>query len=203
MIKQDIGHIFKKYDSNEAVKLVSVLYPNWENMEKSFHVYTTRFNSITYSENINSKLVHMNRSNVSLYGTTLPLPSNIPENKYLIVFDMNNSTNKVMGFGFIKKKLSKNQKIRIYENPSFNRYIYSSNFYVSMNEIHEESWKDFIRDEFEKSLFYGKGNMKRGNNFTRYPVKRLNYKHMLFLVNLFAIKNPNKFNDIILKKVYQ
>jgi hypothetical protein len=194
--------LFETYKEHEGMVLASELYPSWESVEKVFQVYTTRFSSFTYEENKQCKLVKMNGFQGCLYGTAIPLPVAVPKDKYLFVLDMNNTTNKLMGVGFIKNLLAKDQQVRIYENPSFNRYIYKTNFYVSFEGLESSEWKQFIKDEFEAHLFYGKGNLKRGGGFTRFPVKKLTYAHVRFLLNLFAIQNPNKFNDIFLKKVY-
>ena len=200
----DVNALFESYKDHEGVVLVSQLYPSWESVEKVFQVYTTRFSSSTYEENKQCKLVKMNGFQGCLYGTSIPLPVVVPKDKYLFVLDMNNTTNKLMGVGFIKNLLAKDQDVRIYDNPSFNRYIYKTNFYVSFEGMGSSSsaWEQFIKDEFEAHLFYGKGNLKRGGGFTRFPVKKLTYAHVQFLLNLFAIQNPNKFNDIFLKKIY-
>ena len=187
--------------------LVSSLYPDWKTIYRSFDVYTTRFNTQTYEENRRYKLrgreedddESINWEHTALYGSMTLMPINAPTNKYLIVLDMNNTTNRIMGMGLVKNLLAKNQRLRIHENPCFNEYTYKSNFYVSFEHLDKEK-QDYIHEHFERVLFYGKGHLKRGCGFMRFPLKRLTYSDLKFLVHLFALYDPNKFTETILMK---
>ena len=189
--------MFEKHLSLPPMISLRDNYKYFNDIFQHFDIYTTRFNSHTYQENQRYKENMLDGFNGSLYSTMLPLPVSAPMDKYIFVIDMNNTINRIMGFGFIKNKLAKQQDIRIYGDPGFNNFIYKSDFYLPIDEKIEDKWKTFIYDEFESNLFSGKAHMKRGGSFTRYPIKRMKYKHLKFLVSLFIILNPNGFNEIL------
>jgi hypothetical protein len=139
----------------------------------------------------------------------LTFPQNTPD-KMLFILDMNNTTNKVVGIGLVLNHLSKDQSINIYENPSYNNCVYKSKYYIQLIDINqrggyhefvESSWIDFIEKEFEKILFYGKGNLKRGSSFMRFPRKILKEKHIIFILSLFVVLNPNNFVENIMNQI--
>lgn len=149
----------------------------------------------------------------SLYSTTMPLPVSAPRDKYLFVLDMNNTTNRLMGVGLIKNVLAKDQNVRVYDDPGFNNYIYKSRFYVPLvdagagagaggsvgvGEFWDNGIMAFVANELEDNLFYGKAHLKRGGSFTAFPRKKLKFKHLRFLLTLFAAYNPNGFGKVVL-----
>jgi hypothetical protein len=183
--------LFSDHLSNPAVAQLGEKYKYFNELFRGFDLYTTRFNSHTYMQNTRFKENLGFRG--SLYSTMLPFPANAPTDKYVFMVDMNNTTNKIMGFGFIKNKLAAVQKMRMYDDPSFNNCIYKSNFYIPIGDIDNPKWMEFIETEFERVMFYGKSNLKRGSSFTRFPIKKLKYYHLKFMLTMFVIKNPNKF----------
>ena len=172
-------------------------------IDASFDVTTTRFNSQTYKELCDFK----ERTNYkgSLYNTSVRMSETISPDKYLIVLEMNNTRNKIMGLGLIKNKVYKDTRFKdIYEDEQLNRNTYRSKFHVNFYEgggidaenILEEWEKKYIEEEFERRIFYGKANMKRGHSFTRVPRKWLTQRHKVFLVELFKKYCP-KVNSIL------
>ena len=195
-LKHNIIHKFRK-------KLNS-----FDKIHSLFDIYTTRFDSYTYLQNLRVK-ENMN-FNGSLYGSTLTLPQNTSTDKYLFIIDMNNTTNKIMGIGLIKNILAKDQNIKIYDNPTFNNHIYKSKYYLPFIDSHnhgvyfdfiEPNWIKFIEHEFENTIFYGKNHLKRGGSFSRFPLKKMKFKHLQFLLFLFILFNPNGFNESVLSKI--
>jgi hypothetical protein len=195
---------FKPYLHILAEHQLFVKYTKFSDIFNVFDITTTRYSSFTYMENYRKK-ASMSFDG-ALYSSTLRLPVNAPDNKFLFVMDMNNTINKIMGIGIILNVLAKDQTLNIYDNPMFNNYVYKSNFYIPIIDINnnnryfdyvESSWRDFIENEFESVIFYGKGHLKRGGSFTRFPIKRLRYRHLMFLLTLFILRNPNRFNDIV------
>ncbi len=191
---------FADYLSDKRINLLSTRYNGFDLLFDKFDIYTTRFNSYTYLENQRYKENKMHGFSGALYSTTLPFPANTSDEKYLFVLDMNNTTNKLLGVSFLKNKLAKDQNINVYADPSFNNCIYKTQFYIDLQESNSKIhklWKTFIENEFEKCLFYGKSNMKRGGSFTRFSMKKMKTKHLKFLLSLFIVLNPNDFNTII------
>lgn len=165
-------------------------------------IYTTRFNNNTYAEIVRYK----ENKNIkgTLYSTTRKFPMNASTDKYLFILEMNNDVNRIMGIGFLKNYLSKDQSLIVYKNPVYNNYIYKSMFHIQFVDHNldwlpyiEDTSKDFIINEFEKKIFYGKSNLKRGNSFSRFPIKKMNKEHLKFLCSLFITLNPNNFNNIV------
>ena len=199
-----IKELFYNHLKQSIIGSMSKKYNSFDKLYSLFDIYTTRYNSDTYLQNQRYK-ENMGFCG-SLYSTTLELPKNTSLYKYLFVLDMNNTTNKIMGIGLIKNKLALDQSIKIYDNPLFNNYIYKSKYYVSLQDVEDqkididEKWLTFIEEEFEYNLFYGKSNLKRGGSYTRFPFKKLKYKHLHFLFILFMIVNPNHFNENIVLK---
>ena len=192
--------VFKPQHRDVYPQLIQLrdCYKYFDDLFQHFDIYTTRFNSYTFQENKRYKENVLGGFEGSLYSTTMPLPVSAPLDKYLFVLEMNNTLNRIMGIGFIKNILANDQSAWVYDNPGFNNYIYKSKFYVSMeDERMEDTWKKFIEDEFERTLFYGKSNLKRGSSFTRLPIKRMKFNHLKFLLSIFIILNPGDFNDIV------
>lgn len=169
---------------------------------------------------------------LSLYGTSLPISPSIHKNKYLFVFEMNNTIDKIMGIGLIKNILyADKDRITIYhDDERHNQYIYKSNYHIPLimtsspclTSLHQsqrvqkkkskerngvryhdnipDEYIDFIQTEIEPACFYGKGHLKRGGGFTRLPAKLLTLRVLKKVLKLFAIVNPNHFNENILLK---
>lgn len=202
----DVDTLFDSYLGGDQVKRILKTYTYFEALFQRFDIYTTRFTSETYEENRAYKQNKLDGFKGSLYSTTLPFPVNASLSKYFFVLDMNNTTNKLMGIGFVKNILAKEQNIRVHRRQGFNLNIFKSDFYISLDSLDSldsvdkggrSLWKTFLAKEFESYLFYGKSNMKRGGAFTRFPLKKMEYKHLKFLLMLFVAINPAGFNRIV------
>tara|TARA_Y100000768_G_C23991185_1_gene693366 strand:- start:7226 stop:7882 length:657 start_codon:yes stop_codon:yes gene_type:complete len=179
--------------NNRYINIINSKYYTFKYLFSKFDIYTTRFNNITYEENVQFK---KNSSfNGCIYGVDKLQTHN--RNKVLFVLDMNNDKNKIMGIGIIICSLSKNQDIDIYSKDQYNKYIYKGNYYINIlnNPNILSHWKKFIYDEFERNLFWGKSNQKRSRGITRFPFKLILSQHILFILNLFIHFNPNNFTD--------
>ena len=199
--KQELQEYEAMFQAHLTLKPMIMLrdnYTHFDSLFQHFDLYTTRFNSFTYQQNKRYKESILDGFAGSLYSTMMPLPVSAPLDKFIFVIDMNNTLNRIMGFGFIKNILAKDQSMQVYDDPGFNNFVYKSKFYLDVNEdTMEPEWMTFIHDEFERTLFYGKSNLKRGGSFTRFPMKRLKYKHLKFLLSLFIIRNPSDFNQTV------
>ena len=199
----DVDTLFDSYLGCHHAKRILNTYTYFEALFQRFDIYTTRFTTETYEENRAYKQNILDGFQGSLYSTTLPFPVNASLSKYFFVLDMNNTTNKLMGVGFVKNILAKDQKIRVHKRQGFNLNIFKSDFYISLDSMGSlekggrSLWKTYIAKEFETYLFYGKSHMKRGGAFTRFPLKKMEYKHLKFLLMLFVAINPAGFNRIV------
>mgnify|MGYP001159569878 CR=1 FL=1 len=208
-LQKEHERMFRRYfHSSKFMKYINECFLNPDcEVERVYDIYTTRFTSDTYYQNMRYK------QNIewdgALYSTMLMFPVNTPD-KLLFVLDMNNTTNKIVGIGIVRNVLAKDQAINIYSNPSFNNYIYKSTYYISLAQIcgsegddeqDDPGWQQFIEDELEAKLFYGKSHSKRGGSFMVFPRKFKKRKHILFLISLFVVLNPNNFVDNVMNKV--
>lgn len=211
-IQKEHERIFRRHFHNKFMKYINECYLNDDcEIERVYDIYTTRFTSDTYYQNLRYK------NNIqwdgSLYSTMLTFPVNTPD-KLLFVLDMNNTTNKIVGIGLVRNVLAKDQSINVYSNPAFNNYIYKSTYYISLAQMYPDDngkseeccgdgveWKKFIEDEFEVKLFYGKSHSKRGGSFMIFPKKFKKRKHLFFLVSLFVMANPNNFVENVMNKI--
>ena len=206
-IKAEHQRLFRKHLDKPFVNKLSKFCVKITNIGNVFDIYTTRFTTDTYFQN--QRFKDRLGWNGSLYSTMLTFPQNTPD-KMIFILDMNNTTNKVVGIGLVLNKLSKDQSLDIYDNPSFNNYVYKTKYYIQLIDISqrgkyhdfvEKSWGDYIEKEFEACLFYGKGHLKRGGSFMCFPRKLLQEKHIIFIITLFVIFNPNNFVENVMEKV--
>lgn len=206
-IKTEYQRMFRKYFHIDYVKYFSKYKPSESQINTIFDIYTTRYTSDTFLQNKRFK------NNINwdgaFYSTTLQFPKNTPD-KLLFILDMNNTTNKILGVGLLRNKLCKEQHYNVYTNQTFNNFIYKSSFYIPLinsedcNQYYSNinvEWIKFIEEEFEARLFYGKSHSKRGGSFMRFPIKHKHDKHLLFLISLFVILNPNDFVQKVLGKI--
>ena len=93
-----------------------------------FCVTTTRFNNNTFHEN---KRFRENNQLPCIYGTSLKIKENIPYKDKILVVEMNNQENKIMGIGLVENKIIDDKNYKIYSDKVYNRYIYKGNNYIS------------------------------------------------------------------------
>lgn len=148
-------------------KMVKKLYIPFNNISKIISdrsIYhrdillgCTRFITSTWTENIQCRL---NNKISSLYGTDIRIREKYPPFISIVVMEMNNETNKIMGVGIIRNKLVFDLKYgQIYKNQNFNRYIYSGSYWSSHYTLNKLC-PDLIC-KLETMLFKGRGHMKR------------------------------------------
>lgn len=180
--------------NNRYINLINNKYYTFKDLFSKFDIYTTRFDNITYEENIEFKKKNSIEGGC-IYGVDKLQTHNM--NKVLFILEMNNDKNKIMGIGIIICSLSSNQDINIYSKNQYNNYIYKGNYYIKIfnNPNIISHWRKFIYDEFEKKIFLGKSNQKRSRGITRFPLKFIIPQHILFILNLFIYFNPNHFTD--------
>lgn len=207
-IQKEHERIFYRHLHNNFIRYINGCFVDDEcEIERVYDIYTTRFTSDTYYQNMRFK--DSIGWNGALYSTMLTFPVNTPD-KLLFVIDMNNTTNKIVGIGLVRNVLAKNQDVNIYANPGFNNYVYKSTYYIPLMHLYcdgegkgddENLWLKYIEDEFESRLFYGKSHSKRGGSFMVFPRKFKKRKHLFFLVSLFVMMNPNNFVENVMNKV--
>lgn len=120
-----------------------------------FYLACTRFNNITYSENINYR---DKNGEIAIYGSTLKIRDIYSPGCLMFIVEMNNEKNKIEGIGLIKNLLVHDKKHKIYGINEYNRYIYRGKYWLSRDQINEFNYE--IIEIFENILFKGKSHLK-------------------------------------------
>ncbi len=128
------------------------------------HVACTRYNNITIGE-LDAWMCKY-KLDGCVYGSPVPLSPRVLPMERVIVLEMNNETNKVIGVGMIENMASAG-RIRIHKNHSYNRYLYKGQHRILVSEmtIAERTVIWII----ERLLFYGSHHMKRGYGISLVP----------------------------------
>ena len=96
----------------------------------------TRFNNTTYKENKDW------REGNKWMGCIYPVPKRISKelrrNAMIVVLEMNNTTNAIMGIGCIKNRIRTETQYRIYGDRNYNRYVYHSKYRIDASEFSKE-----------------------------------------------------------------
>tara|TARA_B100001758_G_scaffold247292_1_gene264623 strand:+ start:596 stop:1087 length:492 start_codon:yes stop_codon:yes gene_type:complete len=154
-----------------------------------YPVCITRFNDITYNERKTWCTKHNFKG--SIYGCPNMINSAILQDQKIIVLEMNNSINKIVGIGIIYNKLNlTNHRYKIYSDNNYNRYIYKSDKYIDISNLDKIDGNIFdkidakIIEQIELLLFKGKRNYKRGQGIQRIPLyirelKSINIEHFI------------------------
>jgi hypothetical protein len=120
-----------------------------------FYLACTRFNNITYDENIYYRYKH---NETVIYGATLKIRESYPIESLIFVAEMNNDKNRIEGIGLIKNTLVHDKRHKIYENNEYNRYIYRGKYWLSREQIND--FDPEILEIFDTILFKGKSHLK-------------------------------------------
>ena len=133
-------------------------------------VAVTRFNNNTYKQLTDYK--KKKAITGCIYGTPSEIKEEIGENYYILVLEMNNDINKIMGIG---KIINRKERLRekIYKNHDYNRIIYKGTKWIgyqSFNQLDKQ-----LIERFEECLFKGSCHIKRGSGITLVPKKM--YEH--------------------------
>ena len=129
---------------------------------KMFKIACTRFTDITIMENYRYRET---RKIPCIYCSPVPISETHRRDTYLFVFEMNNTTNQIMGIGLIQNVRQTDRTYIIYNADelayNFNRYIYRGNYWLSRDQLPEN-----IVEIFDKILFKGKTHLKRMINIS-------------------------------------
>ena len=136
-------------------------------------ITTTRFNNSTWKENVNYREEH-ELSCGCIYGTPEQISNSIIEkDRPIIVLEMNNDANKIMGIGLIRGQVHI-KKHRIYSNDDYNRYAYVGKYRVDRNNVSQE--EETVMKILDGLCFKGYRHQKRLKGIKSFPVDLL-YQH--------------------------
>tara|TARA_B100000795_G_scaffold268224_3_gene254776 strand:+ start:683 stop:1408 length:726 start_codon:yes stop_codon:yes gene_type:complete len=132
-----------------------------------YTITTTRFNDKTYIENNIWKC--KNNYKGCIYGSPHRICDTISKCKPIIVIEMNNEINKIMGIGCIDNRVKFNKKI--HDEQKYNRYIYMGKKYIKRRDVKKD-----ILEHLEYILFKTSHHYKRLRGITKISTKRFGVK---------------------------
>lgn len=142
-------------------------------------IVTTRFNVATFNENKTYRQ-SMTPPQACIYSSSHPVAVDIPADKEIIVLEMNNETNTIMGIGRIFNVPIYN-KYKVHNDNKYNVFSYIGTSRIDRNEMSE--MEEDIMKVFDILCFKGKRNLKRLKGIKRFPIDMLyNCKDILDLV---------------------
>ena len=124
----------------------------------------TRFNNNT--ENENSRWRDKYDFVGCVYNSPVHIKDSVPLMVQLIIIEMNNDKNKIVGFGKIKNKVYTDRTYRIYQERNYNRYTYRGAKRIYIENINNKDIQEKIQ-KLEERLFKGKSHLKRGQGITQ------------------------------------
>jgi hypothetical protein len=133
-----------------------------------FTIVTGRYNNETWEASVKYR---MKKKFECIYAPPYKLAETIDVNSPVFVIEMNNSTNQIMGIGFIKNKLVTDKVYKVQEDSNCNRYIYIGKYHISREVLNE--YNPFLVYVLDEILFKGYTHSKRGSGLTKIPEKVL------------------------------
>jgi hypothetical protein len=135
-----------------------------------YSVVTVRFNNETLERNY---AYRRRKDFACMYCTPLELSPKIHYNTPVFVIEMNNSTNKIEGIGFIKNKPETTKYHKVHTDGNTNRFTYIGKYFMDRELI--EKYNSSLVYVLDQILFKGKTHSKRGTGLTTIPEKVLKF----------------------------
>lgn len=129
---------------------------------------TTRFNNSTWNENMDYR--NKNPKLGCIYPIAQRVSNQLKEGAILLVLEMNNDQNRIMGIGMVRNNVII-QKYRVYSNDEYNRYSYIGKHRIDREDMSEE--EERIMKVFDILCFKGAKHMKRLQGMKVFPVDML------------------------------
>ena len=146
-------------------------------------ICTARFNNETFQENLQWKQKKNKPTHCCVYGSPSMLKQSIKLNEWVIVLEMHNDINKIIGLGLMRNIPIKNNKI--YSCGNYNRFTYEGRIRIDLSNVDTSSSShgdddtkedDVLTTEeriviriLELSLFYGQMHSKRAKGICELP----------------------------------
>lgn len=130
------------------------------------YIGTVRFNNETYIENYRWRI--MNNYDGCIYSLRHRTSKLFLPFCNIIVIEMNNTIDKIMGIGYLYNHLRLSHKEKIHENEYQNRYIYKGKMRVDREDLDSD-----ILKLLELLVFKTSGHYKRNRSIIQLPLRRL------------------------------
>ena len=146
------------------------------------YLMATRFNNKTWEENVIWR--ERNEYKGCIYNSPRYIKETIPLEVILYIIEMNNNTNKILGFGKIINKNYSDTRYFIYSDRNYNRFTYRGKTRIDIKDI-DEKYNEQI-EKLENYLFKNKGHFKRGQGISQLPLDLTN-KYFNLIKDLFIL----------------
>lgn len=143
----------------------------------------TRFNTDTLAQN--ERWRDKNKWVGCIYGTPKLMRESIPIGARVIVLEMHNDLNKLIGIGLIKNRLSFDKKYKIYDWGNYNRYTYKGCYRIDRADLSKK--EEVLFYILDALMFKGKTHLKRAQGITLMPDIFINNIHIDFINKLFKM----------------
>jgi len=145
----------------------------------------TRFNNYTWNEN--KRWRKENAHLGCIYNSPIHIKDLIPLESILYIIEMNNDTNKILGFGKIINKVYTNKNYHIYDDRNYNRYTYKGYVRIDINNIQQQYQQQIEQiEKLENRLFKTKSHLKRGQGIQQVP-NNVSIEYFSLIKELFNI----------------
>jgi hypothetical protein len=149
-------------------------------------ICTTRFNTETLQQNCAWKRRHQ-IMHECVYGSPIPVKRAVRGSAWMIVLEMQNDVNKIVGIGLVKNSPNlpnvpiphssgfsgggSTLKPSVYNCGNYNRFIYQGAYRIDLlsNEIELTREEELVIKMLELALFYGANHSKRGKGICELP----------------------------------
>jgi hypothetical protein len=153
---------------------------------------TSRFNNQTAQEN--KRWREKSWPEGCVYCTPSKISDDIPIQAKLMVLEMNNDTNQIMGVGLCINK-SFVERYAVYQEGNYNRYNYIGKYRIARETL--DPTEEAVFKALDILCFTGNEHMKRGHGLKKFPIKLLyNCRSVLnipeFIENMFKIRFSKK-----------
>ena len=104
-------------------------------------IASTRFNTKTWIENESWR--EKNQWKGCIYGTPTKTKDELMPMGLMVILEMHNNENKIMGLGLVRNAVVINKHYKIYSEGNYNRYTYMSKYRIdrkSMTEEEKNAW---------------------------------------------------------------
>jgi hypothetical protein len=150
----------QEFKLNDAMK-------DYKSAKKNI-LMTTRFNDSTWNENMDYR--NKNPKLGCIYPLTQRVSNQLKDGTILLVLEMNNDQNRIMGIGMVRNNVII-QKYSVYSNDEYNRYSYIGKHRIDRNDMSEE--EERIMKVFDILCFKGSKHMKRLQGMKVFPMDML------------------------------
>ena len=160
--------------------------------EQRIFLMTSRFNTETAEENKHFR--NAGWKNGCVYCSPTKISETIPIQSILLVLEMNNDINKIIGIGLCINKAFV-ERYSVYKENNYNRYNYVGKYRIDRTDLDPK--EEAVFKALDTLCFTGNDHMKRGHGIKRFPSRLLyNCKDVLnipeFIENMFKIRFSKK-----------